>query len=72
MKAEDSRVEVDLLGEREVPAEKYYGVHTLRALENFQISSGRMNNEPEFIRGMVQVKKAAALANRELRVLSED
>lgn len=68
----ETRTEVDLLGEREVPAEKYYGIHTLRALENFQMSHGSMNDEPNFIRGMVQVKKAAALANKELRVLPTD
>ena len=51
----ETRTEVDLLGEREVPAEKYYGIHTLRALENFQMSHGSMNDEPNFIRGMVQV-----------------
>ena len=59
-----TRVEEDLLGQREVPDDKYYGIHALRALENFQISGRSMNEQPEFIRGMVQVKKASALANK--------
>ncbi|CEI50222.1 aspartate ammonia-lyase [Propionibacterium freudenreichii] len=67
-----TRTEEDLLGKREVPNDKYYGIHTVRALENFQMSGRSMNDVPEFIRGMVQVKKAAALANKELRVLPAD
>lgn len=67
-----TRIEEDLLGTREVPDDKYYGIHTLRALENFQISRGRMTDEPEFIRAMVQVKKATAMANAALHVLPED
>ncbi|GAA4895285.1 aspartate ammonia-lyase [Ferrimonas pelagia] len=60
------RTEHDLLGSREVCNNSYYGIHTLRAMDNFQISGTRINDVPEFIRGMVQVKKAAALANRDL------
>ncbi|XVX20892.1 aspartate ammonia-lyase [Actinomycetota bacterium] len=60
------RVEEDLLGQREVPDEAYYGVHTLRAIENFRISSATINDVPDFIRGMVMVKKATARANAEL------
>lgn len=63
------RIEVDLLGEMKVPNDVYYGVHTLRAIDNFQISRTTINQIPEFIRGMVQVKKAAALANRRLHTL---
>ncbi|MDC9596096.1 aspartate ammonia-lyase [Xenorhabdus anantnagensis] len=63
------RIEEDLLGKREVPAEAYYGIHTLRAIENFYISDRTINNVPEFIRGMVMVKKAAALANKELHTI---
>ncbi|VEA09549.1 aspartate ammonia-lyase [Salmonella enterica subsp. enterica serovar Sanjuan] len=58
------RIEEDLLGTREVPAEAYYGVHTLRAIENFYISNNKISDIPEFVRGMVMVKKAAALANK--------
>ncbi|MBL7285935.1 aspartate ammonia-lyase [Corynebacterium godavarianum] len=64
-----TRKEEDLLGTMDVPADVYYGIHTLRAMENFQISSETINDVPDFIRGMVQVKKAAALANRRLHAL---
>ncbi|MCE1709280.1 aspartate ammonia-lyase, partial [Enterobacter hormaechei] len=60
------RIEEDLLGKREVPAEAYYGIHTLRAIENFYISDRTINDVPEFIRGMVMVKKAEAMSNKEL------
>ena len=63
------RIEEDLLGKMEVPDDAYYGVHTLRAIENYQISRTTINQVPEFIRGMVQVKKACALANRRLHTL---
>ena len=62
----DVRVEVDLLGEREVPNDAYGGIHTLRAIENFNISRNTISDVPEFVRGMVMVKKATALANGEL------
>ena len=58
------RIEEDLLGTREVPADAYYGVHTLRAIENFYISNNKISDIPEFVRGMVMVKKAAAQANK--------
>ncbi|WP_241579366.1 aspartate ammonia-lyase [Rosenbergiella nectarea] len=63
------RIEEDLLGMREVPADAYFGIHTLRAIENFYISSSKISDIPEFVRGMVMVKKAAALANRDLKTL---
>src|SRR5476649_1099563 len=63
------RIEEDLLGTREVPADAYYGIHTLRAIENFYISNTKISDVPEFVRGMVMVKKAAALANKELRTI---
>ena len=47
------RIEEDLLGTREVPADAYYGVHTLRAIENFYISNSKISDIPEFVRGMV-------------------
>jgi aspartate ammonia-lyase len=50
------RIEEDLLGTREVPADAYYGVHTLRAIENFYISNSKISDIPEFVRGMVMVK----------------
>ncbi len=67
-----SRTEEDLLGAREVPLEAYWGIHTLRAIENYQISGTTIGEEPAFVRGMVQVKKASALANRDHGTLPED
>lgn len=64
-----TRTEVDLLGEMEVSNDVYYGVHTMRAMDNFQISYVTINSIPEFIRGMVMVKKATAMANRRLHTL---
>jgi len=64
-----TRTEEDLLGKLEVPEDAYYGVHTMRALDNFQISYVTVNSIPEFIRGMVMVKKATAMANRRLHTL---
>ncbi|MCQ9342870.1 aspartate ammonia-lyase [Corynebacterium kozikiae] len=64
-----TRVEEDLLGTMEVSNEFYYGIHTMRAIDNFQISRTTINHVPEFIQGMVYVKKAAALANRRLHTL---
>lgn len=65
------RIEEDLLGAREVPLEVYWGIHTLRAIENYQISGTTIAEEPEFVRGMVAVKKASAMANRKLGTLSD-
>ncbi len=55
------RVEKDLLGEKKVPRDAYYGIHTLRAVENFHVSG--IKTHPALIRSMAQVKQAAALAN---------
>lgn len=63
------RIEEDLLGTKEVPADAYYGVHTLRAIENFTISNSKISDIPEFVRAMVMVKKAVALANKELKTI---
>jgi len=64
------RVEHDLLGEREVPADVYYGVHTLRAIENFPITGTPISIYPDLIAALATVKQAAAVANRELGILS--
>lgn len=66
------RIEEDLLGSREVPADAYYGIHTLRAIENFCISNSKISDIPEFVRAMVMVKKAVALANSELKTIPRD
>ncbi len=57
----ETRVERDALGEREVPADAYYGIQTLRAVENFPISG--LKAHPAFIVATAQVKLAAAQAN---------
>lgn len=66
-----TRNEHDLLGDREVPYEYYYGIQTLRALENFNISGVTLNFYPLLIEALAMVKKAAALANNELGLLSK-
>lgn len=65
------RTEHDLIGEREVPADSYYGIQTLRALENFQITGIPISHYPEFIRSLAFIKKAAAQANTELGLLEK-
>ena len=65
-RAGGQRIEHDLLGEKAVPETAYYGIQTLRALENFNISGITLNFYPDFIRGLAKVKKAAAIANHEL------
>ena len=67
-----TRVEHDLLGEREVPAEAYYGVQTLRAQENFHISGVPLSHFPLLIQALAQVKRAAARANNRLGVLDDE
>ncbi|MEZ0276800.1 MAG: lyase family protein, partial [Roseimicrobium sp.] len=66
------RTEHDSLGEREVPDNAYYGVQTIRGMENFRISGIRMYHFEHFIRAFSFVKKAAARANSELGVLSKE
>src|SRR5689334_15142387 len=64
-----TRIEHDLLGERVVPTGAYYGVHTLRALENFPITGTPIAIYPDLIHALASVKQAAALANRDLGLL---
>lgn len=63
----NTRIEKDFLGEKEVPAEAYYGVQTLRAVENFPITGYRIHEE--LIKAMAIVKKAAARANMDIKRL---
>ena len=63
------RSEHDLLGDREIPAAAYYGVHTLRAVENFPITGIAVSAYPDLIRALACIKQAAAVANRELGLL---
>ena len=64
-----TRIEHDLLGEREVPAHRYFGIQTLRAVENFDITGITIAHYPRLIRSLAYIKKAAALTNQELRLL---
>ena len=64
-----TRTEEDLLGTREVPEDAYWGIHTLRATENYRISGRTINEVPELIRAFAEVKKACAMANMQLKVM---
>jgi len=67
-----TRKEHDLLGNMEVPIGAYYGVQTLRAVENFDISGQKLNFYPLLIDALAMVKKGAALANHDLGLLTEE
>jgi len=71
-KSGQTRMEHDLLGERKVPSEAYYGIQTMRAIENFNISGVTLNFFPDIIKGHAIVKMAAAKANFELGYLDEN
>lgn len=66
------RIESDLLGELQVPAEAYYGVQTQRAINNYKISGKHMCDYPEYVKAIAYVKLAAAEANHELGQLPDD
>lgn len=72
MSTKDVRVEHDLLGERDVPSEAYWGIHTLRALENFPISATPISHYPQLVNALCAVKQAAAKANCDLGILDQD
>jgi aspartate ammonia-lyase len=72
MPAASTRTEHDLLGEKQVPADAYYGVQTARALENFDISGVRLHLYPDFIKALAMVKLAAARANFDCGQFSRD
>lgn len=61
-----SRREHDLLGETDVPADAYWGIHTMRAVANFPITGVPVGHFPDFVKALVLVKQAAARANRRL------
>jgi aspartate ammonia-lyase len=67
-----TRLEHDLLGERQVPDEHYYGIQTLRAMENFSITGIPISHYPRLVYSLVFIKKAAALTNHELGFLPDD
>jgi aspartate ammonia-lyase len=72
MKQSLTRVEHDLMGDLEVPADAYYGVHTARAVENFRITGSSIAVYPELIAALASVKQAAAQANQELGLLDPE
>src|SRR3954463_16769958 len=67
-----TRVEKDLLGEKTVPANAYYGVQAARALENFQISGIPINHYPGFVEAWAIVKLAAARANADVGAMKPE
>ncbi|MGY0055875.1 aspartate ammonia-lyase [Streptomyces sp. LZ34] len=69
MTATGFRREHDLLGDRDVPADAYWGIHTLRATENFPITGTTIAAYPHLIGALAAVKEAAARANQDLGLL---
>jgi aspartate ammonia-lyase len=72
MSSASYRREHDLLGYRDVPDEAYYGIHTVRALENFPITGTPISIYPNLVVALACIKQAAALANNELGLLSDE
>ena len=70
--AQQTRTEKDLLGEKQIPADAYYGVQTARALENFKLSGVLINHYPGFVEAWAIVKLAAARANTEVGAMKPD
>ena len=60
-----NRIEHDSIGEREIPADTYYGVQTLRAIENYPISGVPISKYPRLIQALASIKEAAAMTNKE-------
>ena len=72
MSDKKTRIESDLIGQLEIPADKLYGVQTLRGIENFPISHFRLSHYPLFINGLAMTKLAAAEANHQLGLLTDE
>ena len=70
--AQTTRTEKDLLGEKQIPANAYYGVQTARALENFQVSGVKTNFYPDYVRAYAMVKLAAARANTDVGSMKKE
>src|SRR6476659_912989 len=64
--AQQTRTEHDLLGDKQVPADAYYGIQTMRALENLPVSGVKTSFYPDYVRAYAMVKLAAARANTEV------
>lgn len=69
---EKYRIEHDLIGDKEVPADALYGVQTLRCIENFNISGNLLSSHPEFIRAFGYVKLSAIRANHSLGLIPDE
>jgi aspartate ammonia-lyase len=67
-----TRTEKDLLGEKQIPADAYYGVQTARALENFKLSGVLINHYPGFVEAWAIVKLAAARANADVGAMKRE
>jgi len=67
-----TRLEHDLLGEREIPATAYWGIHTLRAIENFPITGVPIGHYRSLVRGLGFIKEASAKANLKLGVITQE
>ena len=67
-----TRKEHDFIGELEISDDVYYGVQTFRAVENFHMSGRKLKDYPFFVKAFAQIKKAAALANKEVGVLDAE
>ena len=67
-----TRTEHDLIGEREVPLNAYWGIHTLRALENFPITGIPIGVSPFLVESLAAVKEAAATTNHQLGLLDDE
>ena len=66
------RIEHDLLGEKPVPTEAYYGIQTVRAIDNFHITGVPISQYPELIRALAMIKLAAARANHDCGKLGDE
>ena len=72
MTATAFRSEHDLLGSLPVPKDAYYGIQTLRAMHNFNLSGVPLSHYPNFVSALAMVKQAAADANHQLGYLSDN
>lgn len=67
-----TRTEIDLLGELVIADDVYFGIHTQRAVDNFQISNATIGDYPLFVKGLMLTKKACAVANKEIGTIPPD
>ena len=67
----NSRIEKDSLGASEIPANVYWGIHTLRALHNFPLTGIRISSYPALVTVLTQIKRAPVLANFDLGLIDE-